>query len=351
MRNIIFIALFLIYLCSCSDNSIVIKKNADLYLGLKEYDKAIPLYKKAIQLDPQYEEAIHNLGKVYEEQGFYEAAINYYTEAIGIDSLYAHAYRSRGYAFYKLDKLMESIRDYRKSLDIEPKNVSALGNLSYVYELDCDFENARKYYYKTLDLDSTRYWDMDDLASIEFDLGNYDTSIALCYKILKYSDEKWDRPHATLALSYIGKNLYDSAIVHLNKALEYNPNWCHYYNNRGYSYSCLGNEKEAIKNYNKAIEINSKDPSYFLNRADSKRFLGFFKDAIVDYDMAIELSKEYEGYNCGICYYNRASAKLELGDRQGYENDIRSAQDLGYPEKHKQFSNLGEKAKFYNSEH
>lgn len=348
MRKINIIALVLFYLCSCSNNSTVIKTQADIYLGLGEFDKAIPLYKEVIRLDPKNKSAIHNLGKVYGEQGFYVAAINYYTEAIELDSRYAKAYRSRGYAFYKLNKLKKSIKDYSISLEIEPDNVLALGNLSYVFELDCDFQNARKYYYKTLSLDSTRYRDLKDLASIEFDLGNYDTSIALCNKILKYSEEQWDGPHATLALSYMGKNLYDSAIVHLDKALKYNPNWCHYFNNKGFCLSGIGNDKEAILNYNKAIEINPNNPSYFLNRADSKRLMGLYEESKNDYDQAILLSENYESYDCDICFYNRAVVKLKLGDKVGYEKDIQKAKELGYPEEYNPFSNLGEKAKFYS---
>jgi len=342
----------LLFLSSCLESSESVEKEALYYLNRKEYELAIPLYKKAIQLDPNNISAIHDLGRIYKEKGFYEAAIHYYSEAIEIDKSYTIAYNSCGFAYYKLKQFDKALDNYHKALKLEPNNGDILGNVATIYEVLNEFEKARIYYYESLKYDSLsnsiNYGIMVALSRIEFDLGNYNESAELCYKIIGKLEKVKDAPHGTLGLVYMAMEKYDSAIVHLNKAIEYNPNWCHYYNNRGYSISCLGDENEALKNYNKAIEINPTNPNYFLNRADSKRLLGLYREAIEDYNTAIELSKEYEGYDCEICFQNRAMAKLELGDEIGYQIDIKKAKELGYPENYNSFSNLEEKAKFYS---
>ncbi|MCU4174869.1 tetratricopeptide repeat protein [Carboxylicivirga sp. N1Y90] len=314
----------------------------------KDYDGAIYYYEISIEYDDQNITAIYSLGRCYEELENYEKAIKYYRDAIALNSNYAIALRSRGYSRYKIDDFDNAIEDYLRSLELEPKNTAALGNVGSIYEEKCDFEKARKYYYETLKYNPEHYGIMSSLASLEFDLGNYDVSIDLCYKVIGNLDFGKDAPHGTIALAYQATNKYDSAIVHLNKALEYAPNNEHYYNNKGYSLSILGNDIEAIKNYNRAISIDSTNPNCFLNRGDAKYNLHLYREAIEDYNQAILLSELYEGYNCGICFNNRGAAKHMIGDSIGFKRDFAIADSLGYPESYSSWTNLGAKADFYN---
>ncbi len=315
----------------------------------KDYDGAIYYYEISIDYDDQNTSATYMLGRCYEELESYEKAIKYYSDAISLDSKYAKALLSRGYARYKIDEFDKAIEDYLRSLELEPKNTAALGNVGSIYEEKCDFEQARKYYYETLKYNPEHYGIMSSLASLEFDLGNYDVSIDLCYKVIGNLDFGKDAPHGTIALAYQATNKYDSALVHLNKALEYAPDNDHYYNNKGYSLSVLGNDIEAIQNYNRAISIDSLNPSYFLNRGDARNHLHLYHEAIEDYNQAILLSELYEGFNCSICFNNRGAAKHMIGDSIGYKRDLAIADSLGYPESYSSWSNLGAKADFYNA--
>jgi len=323
------------------------ERTAGTFFDEEDYDGAIYYYEISIEYDDQNITAVHSLGRCYEELESYNEAIKYYSDAIQLNPKYALAFRSRAYVKYLIKNYPHAIEDYKESLELEPQNTSALGNIGSIYEILCDFEEARKYYYETLKYNPEHYGVMSSLASLEFDLENYQVSIDLCYKVIGNLDFVKDAPHGTLALAYQAINKYDSALVHLNKALEYAPNNDHYYNNRGWTLGNMGKDLEAINDYNRAIEIDSVNPTFFLNRGDSKCNLELYIQAIKDYNNAIKLSALYEGYNCGNCYHSRAHAKLAIGDYNGYEIDLAKADSLGFPESHSQWSNLGDKADFY----
>jgi len=57
--------------------------SAYIYLvELQEFDKAEEMFKKAVELDPGFVEAIYNLGRVYEAKGNKQMARNYYDSAL-----------------------------------------------------------------------------------------------------------------------------------------------------------------------------------------------------------------------------------------------------------------------------
>lgn len=339
-QNFLLILLCGSLLISCgriSRNNII---KGDYYYENGFPANAIKYYKRAVFFNKSSKETYHSIGRVYEDLNLFTVAIENYSKAIEIDSLYALAYRSRGYSNFKIEKYNDALRDYLKSLKIEPNNASAYRNAASNFKELCEYSKAREYYYKSLELEPDYYGAIDDLAGIEFDLGNYDSCITLCYRVLGHLTEGKDSPYGTLGLAYTATQQYDSAVNVLTKAIFYNPDWSHYYNNRGYALAHLHQREKAILDYNLAIELDTLDPTYFLNRADSEYSLSNYANAIKDYNKAIELSKLYETYNCGVCYNNRAHAKRAVGDTEGYRQDLEMAKSLGYPENYKPFSNL-----------
>jgi Tfp pilus assembly protein PilF len=70
---------------------------------LKQYNEAISYYKRAISIDPNYSEAMNNLGVTYLEVENWDEAIKYFEMALR-NPLYAtpeKAYTNLGYALYK----------------------------------------------------------------------------------------------------------------------------------------------------------------------------------------------------------------------------------------------------------
>jgi tetratricopeptide (TPR) repeat protein len=72
----------------------------------------------------------------------------------------------------------------------------------------------------------------------------------------------------------------------------------------------------ALESYSKAIKFSPLIPYYYTSRAGIHEKLYNYKQALEDYDYAIYLNpNDYKVYTL------RAEAKLQLGDKEGYEAD------------------------------
>lgn len=346
--SVILIFLVSMMMISCESLSKRYENKGDDFFTKEQYLNSIEFYKKSLRFDKNNIEANHSLGRAYDNLGDFKAAILYYSKAIEIDSLFALAYRSRGYARYKLGDFPKAINDYLIALTIDSNNATAYQNAGAIYKELCDYNKAREYFYASLKFEPKHWGVLDELANIEFDLGNYDSCLTISYRILGAPSDHPDGQYGRLGLVYNALHQWDSSIIYFNKAIELNSDFATYYNNRGNSLSYLKRYDEALIDYNKAIRLDSLNPSIYTNKADVYYNIKQYKNAIENYSKAISLSKLYEGYNCGISYNNRAWAKKKSGDIKGYEADIKSARDLGYPDNYKAYSNL--ESCFYNGE-
>lgn len=338
--TIIIVFVLSIFLVSCGKISKYYDNKGDTLLNEEKYRESIKFYNKALIYNRKNKEALHSLGRAYDNMGDFNIAIEYYSKSLDVDSLFALAYRSRGYARYKIQDYNNALEDYLISLDIDSCNATAYRNTGSIYKELCEYNKAREYIYASLKYEAYHWGIIDLLSTIEFDLGNYDSCISHCYKVIGHLTENQDSPYGTLGLVYNAIGLWDSSVMNLNRAIKINPGFASYYNNLGYSLIELSRYSDALKNYNIAIELDSLTPSFFTNKADLLYEIGKYHEAIENYNKSIELSKLYEGYSCGVCYNNRAWARKKIGDIKGYKEDIKIARQIGFPDNYKRYSNL-----------
>jgi len=80
---------------------------------------------KAVELDPTYSDAFHNLGSAYAEQGKWEEAIVAYLKALS-QPIYRNpesTYNNLGYAYWALDRRKEAEDAFRAALQLDPRLV------------------------------------------------------------------------------------------------------------------------------------------------------------------------------------------------------------------------------------
>lgn len=99
------------------------------YTEMHEEEKATEAFKKAIELNPDLAATYNNLGYVFYRLGSYTEAIEMYNEAIGRSSDNSSAYTNLGNAYYKLDRIDDAIGAWRTALEVDPSNEKAQRNL------------------------------------------------------------------------------------------------------------------------------------------------------------------------------------------------------------------------------
>ncbi|MBS6611256.1 tetratricopeptide repeat protein [Peptoniphilus lacydonensis] len=177
-------------------------------------------YKKAIEIDPNYDRAYYYLAHSYDKLGETELAIKYLKKTIEIDRFDFVSYNDLGSIYEAKNKDNLAEKFVKKSLEIKPDYGRALYNMGVLAKKSKDNNLALEYYYKAID--------------------------------------KFQNPFLFLNMSaiYIEEKDYFSAINILDRGLMDFPNSVNLHYNKACSFSLLNYKKEAKEELIKAIEIN-----------------------------------------------------------------------------------------------
>ena len=102
------------------------------------------LYKKILEKNPNHFESIFRLGSLSIQTKNFDTAILLLNKAIQIKSDHANAYHNLGLVFKILGKFKEATNSYQKSLKYDPKNLIVLYDLSELKEEVLDIKLKSK---------------------------------------------------------------------------------------------------------------------------------------------------------------------------------------------------------------
>jgi tetratricopeptide (TPR) repeat protein len=134
------------------------KKGKDL-LNQRYYDDALKCFDNALQISPQYANALLGKGLIFEAKNQHDEAIKYYDEALKIDPQLADAWYKKGIISYSQQKYKEAINYYDKAININPKFAEAWRDKSDALSHLGDEDGASKSYDKAIDLDKRMGYD------------------------------------------------------------------------------------------------------------------------------------------------------------------------------------------------
>jgi tetratricopeptide (TPR) repeat protein len=91
------------------------------YHHLFAVDQARRDYERALQIRPDYPEALNNLGAIYYAKKNYGKAIKYYSKALRFDPKSAAVYSNLGTAYFARGKVTLGIDAYRNAFALDPR--------------------------------------------------------------------------------------------------------------------------------------------------------------------------------------------------------------------------------------
>jgi len=258
------------------------------YTRLKQWDKAIESYNRAIEIDPKYELAYINRGLAHANMNQFDLAKADYDFAIGIDQENAEAYKDRGNVKMNQGQYTDAIKDYNQAIDLDNANLDAYANRGNAY------------------------------ASIEF----YDLAVADYDRVIAL-DVNYVSAYYNRGLVYAHQKNYSIAILDFTKVIEFEPNNSKAYMQRGKSYQALGNYESTFSDFDRAAELDPLSIEVYNNRGYAYLKYGKYNDAITDFNKVIEINPSY-----ALAYKRRAIAFEAIGKNNEAATDIETYRKL-----------------------
>jgi len=117
----------------------------NLYLDTNEYKKSINEYNNCLKINPYLMEAICNKGIAYYSIGKYEESINYYNEVISANKDIEEAYYNRGNSKQAMQNYKDACTDYDVAIKINPNEsqyyYAKANALQELHQFKCALKN------------------------------------------------------------------------------------------------------------------------------------------------------------------------------------------------------------------
>ena len=105
-------------------------------------EEAIKEYHSALELSPEYPEALNNLGDALVRRKRFGEAIPYLEKAIDLSPRYAAAHSNLGSALAQLNRLDEAMSHLQKAVEYKPDLADAHNNLGVVLAISGRYAEA-----------------------------------------------------------------------------------------------------------------------------------------------------------------------------------------------------------------
>jgi len=113
---------------------------------------AIPLFRRALAMEPGNPLLWLNLGIAQQRVGSYDEAIGSFRRALGIDEALAEAWLSMGLIYYETDEFGLSEECYHSALEQDGANPKAWNNLGVLFFAKGDYDEARSCFEEAVSL-------------------------------------------------------------------------------------------------------------------------------------------------------------------------------------------------------
>jgi len=232
----------------------------------QDNNNAIELFKKALELDPNYALAYAGLGDAYGQQtekfGFppawSDSSIAVSKKAISIDPTLAEGYKALGLAYGGKGWMKRSLEAYHKAVELNPNYHPAAANIGYLNASLGKFDEALRWQKRALALNPMLPYSYGGVGSVYLDLGDDARAVEWFNKALALQPDLVDA-QALLGMVYMVEGKYQQCIEQARKILSSDPNNLGGLTAIGYAELMSGDYSRAEEYFAKARAI---DPVY-----------------------------------------------------------------------------------------
>ena len=169
--------------------------------------EAIDTYRRAVELDPRYAEALLNLAQAYLRADEVEAAADAIGRALPLRPRSAAAHAIQARIHLREGSWSQAVAGFQRALDLHPGAAGARGELGYAYLMAGDLRRARAFTVEELERDPELEWGWLNLGVIAFREGDLTEAAKFYQRAIDadpaYVDAYRNLGHAKLALGLL----------------------------------------------------------------------------------------------------------------------------------------------------
>ena len=196
-------------------------RRAEIYIHLKQYEKAFELLNDALKSDDQLHEAYWMKGKIYIENNDIENALSSFQTSVEVNPNFFDGYIKLGITYASIGNPIAK-EYYKTAINLRPKSVEARYNLAMYYQENAEYSEALNLYDEILEIDE----------------GNATAAFNSGYIYLEYQQD------------------YKTAEYWFTEAIKRLPYYHQAFMNRGLCRESMDDLDGALSDYNEALRIN-----------------------------------------------------------------------------------------------
>jgi serine/threonine-protein kinase len=265
--------------------------------GPESMDSAITLFRRALELDPNYGLAEAELGTAYwskyesgKDKKFIPKARQACSKAVELGNAGAAGHVCLGVLENGAGNYEKAVDEFTRAIQLDPSSDTAYTGMASAYERLGKLNDAEKTYQQVINL-RPRYWKgYNQLGIFYCRQSQYDKCAAMFQKVAELTPDSF-RGYANVGAAYLADGRYAEAIEPLKKSLQVRatPGT---YTNLGTAYFHLRRFAEAAGTYADAARLDDRDYHIWGNLAIAQHFAGNREESDKAYRKGIALAED-----------------------------------------------------------
>jgi tetratricopeptide (TPR) repeat protein len=247
----------------------------------EKYGEALMAFNRAIELNPNYKDAIAQRGLTYSLMKKYDEALFDFNQAIDLDPNHERAIAYRGITYRLMEKYDEALFNFNRAIELNPNNDEAIVQRGRTYRQMEKYDEALSNFNRAIEMDPNNEWAITQRGR-----------------------------------TYRQMEKYTEALLDFNRAIDMDPNYASAIAQRGITYTLMEKCDEALFDFNRAIDLDPKLDWAFSERGELYLLTKQFDLAITDFEQACQLNKNEDWYEYGYACAYHAIGEIEKSKRE-----------------------------------
>jgi len=235
------------------------------FLSHDDWARALPLFEKAVDTDPDYAEAWYQTSYCNGMLGRHNDALRASRQVIRLKPDWPEPYVNMGHAYSRLGQFQDAINSYKQALRLDPYNADVQFAMGITYGKWSKPDDEIIAYRKAINLSPDHAGAYERLGLAYFKQGKFKEAAAAFdqLRMLKPGEPKASN---YLGEAYLKLNRVDESIEAFKQATRLKPDFGTAYYNMALGYLALGDRDSAMIQYNilKAIDADLAEKLFNL---------------------------------------------------------------------------------------